>query len=248
MAGYRFSTLSERENFYLNEFNIKALKNWLCREPQFYGVDYGTETGILSRPEKKGKLVILRVKNLEELKQKLALIKPEDVYYDTVEYRDPDKVLKTAGFGNPKNWASHELVFDVDSENAKCGCNKKYPGFCKTCFNAAVKAAMEVVGLLKENWAFKKTRLVYSGRGIHIHIQDTKALKLSVEERELIAQRLKNYFIDPWVTTKKRFIRLPYSLHGLISRIAIPLELEQAESFDPENDERVIPKFLILDK
>jgi len=41
-----------------------------------------------------------------------------------------------------------------------------------------------------------------------------------------------------------RLIRLPFSLHGLVSRIALPLEKSELERFDPVNDERCIPRFL----
>jgi DNA primase catalytic subunit len=41
-----------------------------------------------------------------------------------------------------------------------------------------------------------------------------------------------------------RLIRLPYSLHGLVSRIVVPVEKSELERFDPVSDERCIPKFL----
>jgi DNA primase catalytic subunit len=55
----------------------------------------------------------------------------------------------------------------------------------------------------------------------------------------------KDFGIDEWVTAgEMRLIRLPYSLHGLVSRIVLPLEKSELEQFDPVSDERCIPKFL----
>jgi DNA primase catalytic subunit len=51
--------------------------------------------------------------------------------------------------------------------------------------------------------------------------------------------------IDEWVTAgEMRLIRLPYSLNGLVSRIAVPLEKNEIEKFDPVHDFRCIPAFL----
>jgi DNA primase catalytic subunit len=55
----------------------------------------------------------------------------------------------------------------------------------------------------------------------------------------------KGFGIDEWVTAgEMRLIRLPYSLHGLVSRIVVPVEKSELERFDPVSDERCIPKFL----
>jgi len=51
--------------------------------------------------------------------------------------------------------------------------------------------------------------------------------------------------MDEWVPAGgMRLIRLPYSLNGLVSRIAIPLAKNEPGVFDPIADERIIPKFL----
>jgi hypothetical protein len=41
-----------------------------------------------------------------------------------------------------------------------------------------------------------------------------------------------------------RLIRLPYSLHGLVSRIVLPLKKSELERFNPISDARCMPKFL----
>jgi hypothetical protein len=39
-------------------------------------------------------------------------------------------------------------------------------------------------------------------------------------------------------------IRLPYSLHGLVSRVVVPVEKGELGRFDPVHDKRCIPMFL----
>jgi DNA primase catalytic subunit len=94
---------------------------------------------------------------------------------------------------------------------------------------------------------YSKMRIVYSGRGFHIHVFDEKAYGLKEKERREIALdvKKKGFAIDEWVTVgEMRLIRLPFSLHGLVSRIALPLEKSELERFDPISDERCIPQFL----
>lgn len=70
---------------------------------------------------------------------------------------------------------------------------------------------------------------------------------MSVHERRRIAKEVKakGFPIDEWVTLgDMRLIRLPYSLNGLVSRIAVPLDVRELGSFDPINDERCIPEFV----
>jgi len=90
-------------------------------------------------------------------------------------------------------------------------------------------------------------RVVYSGRGFHVHVLDAAAYALSAEERIELAEKVKSlgFEVDAWVTAgEMRLIRLPYSLHGMVSRIALPLEKNEIEKFDPIQDARCIPAFL----
>jgi len=90
-------------------------------------------------------------------------------------------------------------------------------------------------------------RLVYSGRGFHIHVLDPAAYAFDEKKRLEIARAVKEkgFAIDEWVTAgEMRLIRLPYSLNGLVSRIVLPLEKRELEKFDPVHDERCLPKFL----
>jgi DNA primase catalytic subunit len=94
---------------------------------------------------------------------------------------------------------------------------------------------------------FSELKVVYSGRGFHIHVLDKLAYKLNNQERLNLAQQVKKegFHIDEWVTSgEMRLIRLPYSLNGLVSRIVLPLTKDELESFDAVHDERCLPKFL----
>ena len=94
---------------------------------------------------------------------------------------------------------------------------------------------------------FSNMKIVYSGRGFHIHILDKQAYTLSYRQKQKLAKRLKQkgFLIDEWVTTGgMRLIRLPYSLHGMVSRIVLPIDAAELDGFDPLGDVRCLPKFL----
>ena len=90
-------------------------------------------------------------------------------------------------------------------------------------------------------------RIVYSGRGFHIHVLDKETHKMKYAERKRLANQIKeDYPIDEWVSSgNMRLIRLPYSLHGMVSRICLPLKPKEAENFDPVKNKKAIPKFFI---
>ena len=56
---------------------------------------------------------------------------------------------------------------------------------------------------------------------------------------------LKGLPIDRWVSGgHSKLMRLPFSLHGVVSRVVLQLTENEMESFDPGSDERVMPGFL----
>jgi DNA primase catalytic subunit len=94
---------------------------------------------------------------------------------------------------------------------------------------------------------FSEMRIVYSGRGFHIHILDQESFTWKRGQRRVLAQELKKkgFLIDEWVTAgSMRLIRLPYSLHGMVSRIVFPIAANELRNFDPVTDPRCLPKFL----
>jgi len=167
---------------------------------------------------------------------------PEAVYYDRNVYDENGH--KTG----------QELAFDLDPENITCPIHgsladkmKRNQGlsFCELELQMVKQQTISLYEFL-ENY-FSNLRVVYSGRGFHIHVLDQSSYILETYERiELADQAKKQGFqIDEWVTSgEMRLIRLPYSLNGLVSRIVLPLRKEELESFDPLHDSRALPKFL----
>jgi len=203
----------------------------------------GTETKIIKDKSTTNKLINLRPKNLQK---KLINYLPEDVYYDRNRYKDREIAIKKLNYRKifqDSNFLGQQLTFDIDPENIPCKCKSKYPKFCNICMQKAFKKGIELAEHLKQN--FNKIGLVYSGRGIHVHVFDKQAFSLTIADRHKINKDLKKYHTDPWVSEGKiRLIRLPYSLNALVSRIVTPLTIKQASEFDPIKTEQTIPRFI----
>lgn len=251
MVQYRIATVEERREFYDTQFQLMKMKEWLGKWPQFFAVDYGSETKQSVDPTKLNQIVILPP-NLDEtqLRGKLVEYAPEDVYADVNRYKDTKDCYtceKHKPFcSNCENVLGKTLVFDVDPENIDCPkCGKKeYPKFCNVCMRMSLQKGVELAHFLETRHHFEQIRFVFSGRGCHIHVDDDAAFRMTLKERQELAKNLQEFCIDPWVTTEKHLIRAPYTLNALVSRIAIPLELDEVSHFDPETDSRTIPEFL----
>src|SRR5438552_4669912 len=94
---------------------------------------------------------------------------------------------------------------------------------------------------LERRWV--PLRVVYSGRGFHIHVFDDAAFQLTRKQRVTIAREFaRRHAIDEWVTSgEMRLIRLPYSLHGMVSRVVIPVARGKLEWFRYA-DPKAIPR------
>src|SRR5436190_13354229 len=114
--------------------------------------------------------------------------------------------------------------------------------FCDWEFEEIRRQAAELFDELARRWS--RLRIVFSGRGFHVHVFDADAFRLSRKERGGIAASLaRRYAIDEWVTSgEMRLIRLPFSLHGMVSRIVIPVPRRRLESFS-HDDSRAVPRF-----
>ena len=248
MAELRPSSLKERKEFYEKEFSIKKVRSWFSDNPQFFVVDIGTETHIIKDRRRLKKLIILEPDiSYNELKEKLIQLAPEDVYYDRNKYIDIRKPIKLMDFSNEigtKNCLGQELVFDIDPENISCPFHKKdFHKFCPICIKKSLDFGLAMKKTLSKN--FKRIKLVYSGRGCHVHVKDKKAFGMSIKQRSLLNKKLKEFPIDPWVSKGHiRLIRLPYSLNSLVSRIALPLNDKEIKNFDAVNEKKIIPAFL----
>ena len=243
----RVSSLGEREQFYKNDFrkSLRRINDWFREiffHPQFIAVDPGSDTGI-SRDNKRGqRLLIFRADtNMAGLFERIA---PEDVYYDRNHYRNPSNVAKRGLFREAleRNLATaQELVFDIDAENMNCPAHKK-DKVCELCINASQNQAFSLKNYLEAEHSME-SRVVFSGRGFHVHV-DKRFSAMGFDEREELNNELMKYFaIDPWVSRGRiRLIRMPFSLNALVSRIVVPLTGE--ERIRVHSSKEIMPSFL----
>jgi DNA primase catalytic subunit len=246
--GMRYASLEERRKFYTSEFDTGKVERWFegLKGKIKFAVIIGRHTRIY--PEKYQEdadttIIIDEYKSLEELRKEIIEFLPESVYYDRNVYDENDR--KTG----------QELAFDLDPENITCPIHgsladkmKRQQGlsFCSLELDMVKEQALRLYDYLEKQ--FSKMKIVYSGRGFHVHVFDAEAYELSPAKKLALARTIKKkgFQIDEWVTSgEMRLIRLPFSLHGLVSRIALPLEKSELEMFNPIKDERCIPKFLL---
>ncbi len=245
--GMRYATLDERKKFYTSEFDLEKVAAWFKGQTGKvkFAVIIGRHTKIY--PEEYSEdadttIIIDEYKSLSEVRSQILEFLPEAVYYDRNVYGENDQIT------------GQELAFDLDPENITCPVHgtladkmKRGQGlsFCNIELDMVKHQAIGLFEYLEKQ--FSHLQIVYSGRGFHIHVFDKEAYALSTEERQKIAETVKaeGFEIDEWVTAgEMRLIRLPYSLHGLVSRIVVPLEKSEIEKFDPVNDPRCTPRFL----
>ena len=246
-VGMRYATLEERKQFYTQEFNLQKVTKWFRG-----GLGYIKFAAIIGRhtkiyPEKYKRdasttIIVDEYKSMEDVRQQILEFLPEAVYYDRNIYDIKGKMM------------GQELAFDLDPENITCPIHgnladkmnrKQGLSFCEIEFDMVKKEAIGLYEFLADR--FSDLKVVYSGRGFHLHVFDNEAYRLRTDERLNIARQVKQFgfHIDDWVTSGEfRLIRLPYSLNGLVSRIVWPLEKDELESFDAIHDQRCLPKFL----
>jgi DNA primase catalytic subunit len=245
--GMRYATLDERKQFYTSEFDLKKVANWFQGRTNKtkFAVIIGRHTKIYPeeyREDADTTIIIDEYQNLEDLRSQIIDFLPEAAYYDRNTYDKHDHVT------------GQELAFDLDPENITCPIHgtladkmKRHQGlsFCTLELKMVKDQTKCLFEYLEQQ--FSQLRIVYSGRGFHLHVFDPEAYALSTKKRLEIAAmvKAKGFEIDEWVTAgEMRLIRLPYSLHGLVSRIAVPLEKSEIEKFNPISDTRCIPAFL----
>ena len=243
----RPATLEERKEFYTSEFNLEAVASWIHmrKGKTKFAVIIGRHTRIFPeefKADSETTIILDEYIDLEDIRRQILDFLPEAVYYDRNIYFENDHAL------------GQELAFDVDPENIVCPIHgtladkmKRRQGlsFCEIELELAKKQTIGLYEKLGEQ--FSDLRVVYSGRGFHIHVLDAEAYALTTTERQKLAATVKRqgFEIDEWVTAgEMRLIRLPYSLHGMVSRVCLPLEKNEVEMFDPIHDEKCIPMFL----
>lgn len=246
-SGMKHATLKQRKQFYAKEFSLQKVVEWFEGElgNTKFAVIIGRHTKIFPEKYKEDAwttIIIDEYKDLEGIRKQILEFLPEAVYYDRNIY----------GANNRK--LCQELAFDLDPENITCPIHgsladkmKRQQGlsFCDVELELVKREAIELYNFLETR--FSDLRVVYSGRGYHLHVLDEKAFALTTKERLDMAHQAKQagFHIDEWVTSGEyRLIRLPYSLNGLVSRITLPLKKDELESFNPILDERCLPEFL----
>jgi DNA primase catalytic subunit len=244
--GMRYATLEERNEFYTVEFSPHKAAEWVTRQGRTkFAVIMGRHTKIYPPKYKEDAattIIIDEYQTPEDVRQQILEFLPEAVYYDRNVYDADDHKV------------GQQLAFDLDPENITCPIHgtladkmKRQQGlsFCELELDMVKKEAIGLFAFLEAQ--FSDVRVVYSGRGFHLHVLDPQAYQLSTEERLTLAEKVKQagFHIDEWVTSgEMRLIRLPYSLNGLVSRIVLPLKKEELESFDAIHDKRCLPHFL----
>jgi len=247
--GMRYATLRERKEFYLKEFDVakmgKWFEHWNQNDMVKFAVIIGRHTRIFSRKYKEDAsttIIIDEYKDLDDVKSQIVEFLPESAYYDRNVYDMKQRII------------SQELAFDLDPENLVCPIHgtladkmKRHQGlaFCELELKMVKEETRRLYEELQRH--FSHLRVVYSGRGFHIHVFDKEPFNWKRKRRLVLAQELKKkgFLIDEWVTTGgMRLIRLPYSLHGMVSRVVLPIEANELTRFDPVTDSQCIPKFL----
>ncbi len=256
----RPSSIKERKRFYAHQFTITPLRKWFedWNRPVVFAVVIGRHTGIAPREYRrdwKKTILIDEYDDFSDVKRYLMEFRPESAYYDRNLYRDWDQARKgsnsTEGLGGS---FGQELALDVDPENFDCPIHgslkekmARYQGlsFCRLELQLAQQQVVELLEVLSPN--FSDLRVVYSGRGFHIHILDRKTFYWTRKKRLGLVRSLtrRGFVTDEWVPSGgMRLIRLPFSLNGLVSRIALPLKLKEVYGFDPMTDKRCVPRFV----
>ena len=248
-AGMGYASLAERDLFYRQEFDLNAVQEWFTPYDGLgrivFAVIMGRHTHIF-RPEYAEDadvtILIEKYKTIEDVKAQILEFLPEAVYYDRNLY---DAVGKIVG---------QELAFDLDPENLTCPIHGTLEdkmqrhqglGFCDIELKMVKEETVKLHERLQQ--LFSELRVVYSGRGFHIHVFDKETLEWKRRRRSELAKKLlkEGFLIDEWVTSGgMRLIRLPYSLHGMVSRIVLPISIGELPSFNPVTDKRCLPKFL----
>ncbi len=252
------ASLNARLNFYRNRFDVGAAKRWMARPggDRAYALILGRHSGIYPRRFRHLKNVPLIIDDVEGpagLRPFLLKYLPEGVYYDRNVYRSLAEA-RAAGLDYTHAWRSRqflgqELAFDLDPENLDCPIHgdieakmKRHQGlsFCDWEFDEVRRQAGDLFDRASKSWS--ELTIVYSGRGFHVHVIDDDAFRLSRKERGRIARSYARRFaIDEWVTSgEMRLIRLPYSLHGMVSRVVIPVPRKDLDRFTYD-DPRALP-------
>lgn len=153
------------------------------------------------------------------LKKYLVENVPAHAYYSTAYYEKPD-----APTMKEKNWLAADLLFDLDADHVRGAENLPYEQMLG-------RVKEEVKRLLDEfllgDLGFEETdmSIVFSGgRGYHVHVRNSKVLKLTSHERREIVDYVTGTELDlDWVFPSTPFEQSRYrDRTGVAYRRAMP--------------------------
>jgi len=253
------ASLQERHEFYQREFKTNLVRDWFrgWTRPIVFAVVIGRHTKIFPaeyRSESDRTILIDEYEGLKDLQQYCMEFRPESVYYDRNVYNNWDEARRgPTKIGELGKSFGQQLAFDIDPENFDCPIHgtledkmnrRQGLSFCRLELQLAQGQALELADEL--SGSFADLRIVYSGRGFHVHVLDEETFFWTPRQRLALIHSLvrKGYLMDEWVAGGgMRLIRLPHSLNGLVSRVATPLDRIEARSFDPVTDPHCLPSF-----
>lgn len=199
--GMRPSTLEERKQFYEEQFDLEKVRSWFSswRGRVVFAVIIGRHTRIYPpeyEEDVSTTIIIENYRNLVDVRNWILEFLPESVYYDRNIYDEEGRI------------SGQELVFDIDPENFTCPVHgsledkmRMHRGlsFCELEFDMARKETIRLYETLSET--FTRLRIVYSGRGFHIHIFDEDPFGWNYEKRNAFAKDMKSkgFMFDEWV-------------------------------------------------
>src|SRR3989442_8805598 len=255
----RPASRQERYKFYQREFKTNLVRQWFrgWTRPIVFAVVIGRHTKLFPAEYRKDRyrtILIDEYEGLRDLRQYCMEFRPESVYYDRNIYRNWKQARRNRyGIEDLGKSIGQQLAFDIDPENFECPIHgtlgkkmKRGQGlsFCRLELQLAQEQALELMDEL--SGSFTDLRMVYSGRGYHVHVLDEETFLWTRRQRLALIRSLviKGYLMDEWVTSVgMRLIRLPHTLNGLVSRLVTPLERVNVGSFDPMTDPHCLPSF-----
>jgi DNA primase catalytic subunit len=255
----RPASLQERRYFYEREFRTNLVREWFrgWTRPIVFAVVIGRHTKIFPaqyRRDRDRTILIDEYDTLQDLRRYCIEFRPESVYYDRNVYMSWDEARhRSERMEELGESFGQQLAFDIDPENFDCPIHgtledkmntRQGLSFCRLELQLAQEQALELMDELSKSFA--ELRIVYSGRGFHIHVLDEDTLFWTRKQRLTLVRSLvrRGYLMDEWVAGGgMRLIRLPHSLNGLVSRLATPLDRVKVRSFDPVTDPHCLPSF-----
>src|SRR5208337_4144261 len=163
--GLRYATLEERKHFYISEFDLQRVSDWLADVSGRvkFAVIMGRHTKIFPekyREDASTTIIIDEYTGLEDVRRQILEFLPEAVYYDRNVYDQSGVKI------------GQELAFDLDPENITCPIHgsladkmKRNQGlsFCELELEMIKQEAVSIYEYLGNR--FSEIKTVYSGRG-----------------------------------------------------------------------------------